>query len=372
MQFLDLPSDLVRSIFILLPLTDLVSLALVSKKTERLALSEELFAFILKSMGYRDVAEDELFSSLHNDRFPGGCQFTLPASYVSESNKSHPSPVLVKPRNSKKQLFRRVFVELNPYFMELKNGGDKLLLDFPNPVDHSSVFRLLKLLGNSSVYRWMKIQQDLVILSSIHRKLEDEQLKLFANAFDAAEIEEMKTRAYICYQLNGGRSCANLLIGKCRIFSDDPFKFKGIQFDGSSGHNFLSGLLTSFSAFMSDVSDVCLEQEALIDSIFPIEMDVRKTLISRVFQESIREYLSSLLDTTRIRTGLFLLSLANSIEACLQFSEQHNSVDILAPAISQFFVKYTDGYLSLELEFMKSQFVVEGQKWEKAVCLLYI
>ncbi|TPX31646.1 hypothetical protein SmJEL517_g05071 [Synchytrium microbalum] len=282
------------------------------------------------------------------------------------------------PQRAARDAFKRIYAELSPYYVDFRKRGkdSRVFRDFKDLIEIATVLRRLKLFGNA---KFITDYEDInFALDTTMEWFESMILAQFDRAYDKEDIEEMRRNAVAAYQLNGGAACVQLFISKNPIFFDHTFNPSLVATKlpppTSSDDHRGYALADDFAKFMDHMLTNCRKQATIVFQVFLPDMHAMTLFVNKVFEDSIAEYLSAVLEAAR--TGgdmtVYLHTLATAVYCCTQFLDFISSVpnvpveaDRVAVAITGVFRPYTDAYLMQELDHMQRVFAAELSKFNK-------
>jgi recyclin-1 len=423
------PPHIIANIFSFLPVPDLKNVSCVSRRFKVIAYSDEVYEDklrglkSLKLLSTDDDEQLELKEALQAKlrQLPGG-QFLpspvkedLPSpSIVKEDDqkisaalpdakashliigagglkqalsKQQPSPTKPKPKDppkrSAREAFRKLYVQLYPYYVDFdgKTHDSRVFKDYQDLSEIGAVLSKLVLFDKCQF-----LGRDTTSISFGLRNavewFESTLLGQFDAAYDKQDVEVMKTNAYASFQLNGGLGCVHVFISKNPVFFDHTFNPSLLQskLPLATGPSLGYALADEFAKFMDHLLSNCKVQAELISKVFVPDVDAITMFITRVFEDSISEYLNAVINASKAREGtaVYLHTLATSVYSCSQFVQFiiKNPYGIvvnplqLKPLVSNLFAPYLDSFLEQEMEHLRKRSKLEIEKWDKRVCVL--
>jgi recyclin-1 len=127
---------------------------------------------------------------------------------------SKSSDTVVK-KNVAREFFRKIFVELYPYYIDfVENSNDSLVFrDYSDLSEIGAVLHRLVLFDKSQ-FLSRDTKEISSNLNSTVEWFESRLLGQFDAAYDRHDVEEMRANAYAAYQLNGGNGCVQAFMSK--------------------------------------------------------------------------------------------------------------------------------------------------------------
>jgi recyclin-1 len=285
----------------------------------------------------------------------------------------------VRPREA----FKGIYIDLCPYYLDFRHHqqDSRVFKENKDLIETATLLRRLRLFSKAKFIRNMEDVN--FTLETTIEWFESMILGQFERAYDSKNVAEMKRNATAAYELNGGSACVQLFISKNPIFFDHTFNPSLVASKLPSANdptnNTPSGyaLADEFAKFMDHTLTSCRSQAALVGKVFNPEMDAMTAFVSKVFEDSINEYLNAVLNTARGKegAGMYLHTLATSVHCCIQFLEYISTAesavvvhtDKIRESIAQVFKPHTENYMQLELDYMSKKFDSELTKWNSRV-----
>ena len=306
---------------------------------------------------------------------------------ISETQKNQISetpkvPPPLKPRD----VFIKEYRALVPYYADFRDTQGTEARIFKDSSSLTEVAKLIKRLsafGNSQAVPWWA--QANTNLQVAIEKFDSSLMTGFERAYDAQNVEDMQVNAEASFYLNGGRTCAQLFISKNPIFFDEAHnpslvasKIPSLISAQAVG----KALSEDFATFMKHMLGSCKTQSEIIYKVFPPQMNVAYHFIHRLFEESIADYLSAVLEQAKKQdTQTYIHTLATAIFHCTQFLEFLFLKDDMPPefdkirdTVSEICAPYAEGYIELEMEQLRFSYKGESDRWTIKVrwCFMYL
>jgi recyclin-1 len=195
----------------------------------------------------------------------------------------------------------------------------------------------------------------------------------FEQGIDAGDIEgKMRNYAHVLFSLNGGHRGVEIFISRSNIFNEKVQFGRPIACLNEAGASGIS--FEPSYRFFTGVSAAFNEHVAIIDQVFPSDVNVIGPLLEKLGKEVISEYLTTLFDEThQISVELYLKAVSATYVQSINFAKSlkpsrdsgddfYETVDrILAEA----FEPHIDLYLKEEVEFFKRKSDSEVGNWER-------
>ncbi|KAI9358642.1 exocyst complex component Sec10-domain-containing protein [Zopfochytrium polystomum] len=274
--------------------------------------------------------------------------------------------------------FKAIYTELCPYYVDFRSGrskDSKVFRDNKDLIEVATLLRRIRLLSQAKFIPDM--DEVNFSLETTIQWFESMLLGQFERAYDAGNIAEMKKNATAGYELNGGAACVQVFISKNPIFFDHTFNPSLVASklpSGSSSDPQGYALADEFAKFMDHMLTNCRKQAAVIAKVFNPEMDAMTSFVTKVFEDSITEYLSAVLKTAKEResSAIYLHTLATAVHCCTQFLDFIRAAEPtvtvhsnrIREAIANIFRPYTQNYMELELEHLQKKIDSELNKWK--------
>ncbi|KAJ3026183.1 UNVERIFIED_CONTAM: F-box protein: endocytic membrane traffic, recycling ReCYcling 1 [Siphonaria sp. JEL0065] len=274
--------------------------------------------------------------------------------------------------------FRAIYTELCPYYLDFRSHAK----DSKIFRDHKDMIVVSQLLNRVSKFSRAKLILDTddinFALETTIEWYESMLLGQFERAYDAKQISEMKRNATACHELNGGANCVQLFCAKNPIFFDHTFnpslvasKLPSIASSTAEARGY--ALADDFAQFIDHTLVSCTTQATIVGQVFNSNMDAMTTFVSKVFEDSIAEYLIAVLTAARDGEGvaIYLHTLATSVHSCDQFlgfistadAKVNVRTELIRDAMRRIFAKDWDGYVTVEMDYLGKRIENELKKW---------
>ncbi|KAJ3384804.1 F-box protein: endocytic membrane traffic, recycling ReCYcling 1 [Entophlyctis sp. JEL0112] len=287
----------------------------------------------------------------------------------------------LRPRDA----FKHIITVLAPYYLDFRNHAkdSKVFRDYKDMV---AVAQLLNLIVRLSKTGLISDCDDVnLALETTVEWYESMLLGQFERAYDAKHVAEMKRNAVACMELNGGKNCVLLFCAKNPIFFDATFnpslvasKLPNAITSSAEARGY--ALADDFARFMDHTLTSCTTQAILVSQVFPPSMDAMTTFVSKVFDDSISEYLVAVLRAARDGEGvaIYLHTLATAVHCCSQFLDLVSAVDVagarvvvrtrpVKDAMARLFASDWNSYANVEMEHLGRVIDNELRKWNTRV-----
>ncbi|KAJ3080943.1 F-box protein: endocytic membrane traffic, recycling ReCYcling 1 [Rhizoclosmatium hyalinum] len=280
----------------------------------------------------------------------------------------------LRPRDA----FKLIYIELLPYYLDFRTHAK----DSKVFRDHKDMVTVSQLLCRISKFAKAKLILDTddinFSLETTMEWYESMLLGQFERAYDAKQITEMKRNATACFELNGGASCVQLFCAKNPIFFDHTFnpslvasKLPSLATSSAEVRGY--ALADDFALFIDHTLESCSTQATVVGQVFNPAMDAMTIFVSKVFEDSIAEYLVAVLTVARDGEGIaiYLHTLATSVHACDQFlgfistadARVTVKTDLIRDAMRKIFAKDWEKYMIIEMDHLVKRMDAELKKW---------
>jgi recyclin-1 len=389
----DLLPDVFAKIFGYLPLKDLAKIPRLSRRFKVLSTNEEIYQTKLLLLGVRD--EEHQVLNVEQPNAPQIITAALPDVSKLVISKT-PTTKLIKPKKLKslpplpagksaRLVFKEMYVHLLPLYLdfETRSKDSKVFLEYQNITELASVLNQLNLFDKAHFLDSQNLEISFHLQSSIEW-FESNLLGQFESAYDANDEFEMQKYALSSYNLNGGEAIVNLFISKNPVFFDTTFNPSLVLTNLPTKTGPAMGYLLSdqFAKYMDHLLTNCQHQVELVSKIFVPQVEAMTLFVNKVFEDSISEYLSSILGSAKAREDLivFLQTLATSAYCCSQFVQfiVKNPFNVVVnaervkAAMVDIFQPYSSKYLDDEMGYLKVVFDQEFEKFTGRVFWSYL
>ncbi|GAB7359469.1 hypothetical protein MBLNU230_g6116t1 [Neophaeotheca triangularis] len=277
-------------------------------------------------------------------------------------------------RGHAKEEFAKIYGALGPLYQDLdrsKGHSDSLVFrTYRDPEQQAQVLANLKRFARCDDSQgWERREERLDTMMGV---FENAVLQEFRHGYIDSDVDgRMRRYAQVLVTLNGGAAVIDSFITSHPIMQRTLRLGKPLDcLEGCApGHVDLN----ASQRFFEGIAGVLVDQATVIDTIFP-SADVLTPFLSRICEEVMSDYLTTLFDETHSRSvdayvkavsGTF--GQAMRLTASLQptkatppdFREQSKST------VLQCFDKHVDLYLKEELDVFKNKSTAEVGQWEK-------
>lgn len=195
----------------------------------------------------------------------------------------------------------------------------------------------------------------------------------FEQAIDAGDIEgKMRKYAHVLFNLNGGHKGVEIFLSRSALLNERLQFGRPVACLNEAGAGRIS--FEPSHRFFTDVSAAFNDQVAIIDQVFPVQVDVLMPFLHKVGKEVVSEYLDGLFDETHLSgKELYLKAISATYVQSLNFAKSlrpgRNSGDDFYATVDEIianaFEPHVDLYLSEEVEFFKRKSDSEVENWKR-------
>ncbi|KAH8731480.1 secretion pathway protein Sls2/Rcy1 [Phaeosphaeriaceae sp. PMI808] len=278
-------------------------------------------------------------------------------------------------RGMARQEYGKVYGALAPYFFDLSRSTSHtdpiLFRTYRDPEQQAHMLAQLKIFAKSDFAQgWYQREEKLDTMVGI---FENAVLREFEQGYAEKDFDgRMKRFATVLVTLNGGAACLDSFIHNHHLMLEkeklgnptDCLQHHATdQLNLKPSHDFFRGLAIALN-----------EEAAIIDRVFPPNVDVLQSFLDRVAEDIISEYLITLLDESHdISVEVYLKAIAGVFDQALQLAMSlkptHGSRpsfrDDAMRTITRCFEQHIDLYLQEELSFFTKKSAAEVDVWEK-------
>ncbi|KAG9803411.1 F-box protein, partial [Aureobasidium melanogenum] len=209
-------------------------------------------------------------------------------------------------------------------------------------------------------------------LESMLGIFENAMISEFEQAYQAQDVDRMRRYAHVLVSLNGGAAGVDIFI------SNHPYMRRKDQTgspleclqDVAPGHVDLNPSQRFFEKLASMLS----MQSSLIDQIFPSSVNVLLPFTTRVCEDIVSDYITTLfIEAHEKNVETYLKAVSGIFEQAMRFavsiqppkSSGTDFHDQIKSVISHIFEPHVDRYLTEELDYFTSKCNDEVGAWEK-------
>ncbi|CAO3703297.1 unnamed protein product [Rhizopus stolonifer] len=267
-----------------------------------------------------------------------------------------------------KERFKELYKQLIPYYVDLRDNNkesNKVLNDYGNePEVCGQIINLLVGLGQCHVMEdWQELNE---AVNALSQYFESAALHEFEIAYDAHDIESMRTFANASIVLNGGSICIQTYIQKHNIFYDNPYKPEDSFVESEED-------VTPFKKLMKHITEELKKQSTLVEDIFPKKMDVFYVFVDRVFEDVVAEFVAHLLGKAmQMSSHLYLKTMSIVLESSRQVIDVLTSDEEVVQKIEKdrgvnllfkLFLPFLDDYLYEESQYAEKVTREQIEDW---------
>ena len=278
-------------------------------------------------------------------------------------------------RGHARQEFAKVYGALGPLYVDLarsKGHSDPVIFrTYRDPEQQAQVLTNLKRFAQcDDAQGW---QQREAKLDSMIGIFENAVLGEFQQGYAAGDIGgRMKRYAHVLATLNGGNAAVDGFISSHPVMArtrrvGNPLDCLDAVAPGHVDLNPSQRFFESLAALM-------VEQAATIDRVFPPSIDVLTPFLSRLCEDIISDYLTSLFDEAHSRgVETYVKAVSGTFQQAMRFLASLQPAQASPPDFSehakisvvQCYEKHIDLYLTEELALFKTKCGYEVSHWEK-------
>jgi recyclin-1 len=277
-------------------------------------------------------------------------------------------------RGSARQEYARIYAALAPFYFDLarsRSHMDPIIFRvYRDPEQQAQMLAHLQIFARSDwAQGWRQREEKLVTMIGI---FENAVLREFEHGYEAWDIDGRMSRyAHVLAVLNGGHAGIELFVQKHSMFTDR--EILGSPMDCINQASAEGIALEPSREFLDRLSKKINEQSDIIDRVFPPGEDVLQTLLDKVAEDILMEYVTPLFDEAHERSiGSYLKAVSGIFEQTMRFgltlkptkNSGPNFVDKVKGIVARVFEPHTDLYLQEELEYFKRKAESEVGAWE--------
>ena len=278
-------------------------------------------------------------------------------------------------RGHAKQEFGKIYAALNPIYLDLSstNGHSDALVfrTFRDPEQQAQVLANVKRFAPSdNSIEWRKREEKLEYMIGV---FENAVLREFQQGHAAGDIDgRMRRYAHVLVTLNGGSAGIDAFISSGPVMARTSHL--GNPLDCLEGVAYGHVDLNPSQQFFEKLAAMMIEQSKIIDRVFPASVDVLTPYLSRLCDEIVSDYITSLLDEAHSRNNeSFVKAVAGTFSQGLRFvaslrptkASPANFLERGKQMVVECFHNYVNLYLTEELEVFKSKSEAEVSQWDR-------
>ncbi|KAL1302077.1 hypothetical protein AAFC00_002516 [Neodothiora populina] len=277
-------------------------------------------------------------------------------------------------RGQARQEYGKIHGCLAPFYLDLaesENQEDLLISKtYQNPEEQARIFADLKVFARSDTASGFEERAEK--LASVTGVFENSMLQEFEQAYQAQDNDRMRKYAHVLVTLNGGAAATDYFI------SNHPYMLHKEQLpnpleciDGvATGHVDLEPA----RKFFEKLASMLTSQSAVIDHVFPSQVDVLLAFVERTCEDIVADYLTTLFDEAhRSNKEMYLKAVSGVYSQALRFAasiqpSKASSKDFtkdVRTIVARCFEPHVDLYLTEELNFFQDKSEGEVAAWER-------
>lgn len=314
----------------------------------------------------------------HNSTADGFDDVTLPSSRKRSSMDPKLALSVLRRvrsvRGQARQEYGRIHGCLAPFYYDLAeclNHPDALVFKtYKDPEQQARIIADLRVFARSDTARGYGEREEK--LATATGVFENNMLQEFEQAYKAQDAERMKKYAHVLVTLNGGAAAVDFFI------SNHPYMLHKEQLgnpldciDGvAQGH----ADLNPSRKFFETLASMLTAQSAVIDQVFPPNIDVLLPFVTRICEVVISDYLITLFDEAhrsnmetylKAVSGIFAQGLRFAVSVQPSKASSKTFTADVQNTVAHCFDPHVDLYLTEELEFFKDKCAAEVNAWER-------
>ncbi|KAK4984065.1 F-box protein: endocytic membrane traffic, recycling ReCYcling 1 [Elasticomyces elasticus] len=278
-------------------------------------------------------------------------------------------------RGYARQEYGKIYGALAPFYFDLvksETSSERLIFrTFNDPEQQAQVLTQLKVFAlNDTTQGWQQREEKLESMTGI---FENAVLQEFEQAYEAQDVDSrMRRFAHVLVALNGGVAAIDVFI------QNHPLMLRrerlGNPLDCIDGVAYGHVDLQPSGHFFQRLGAIMNEQSAIIDRVFPHSVDVLLPFLTRVAEDVISAYITTLFDEAHEKNlESYLKAVPGIFEQSLRFAQSirptrgsaSDFLEQVQKTVMQCFEPHVDLYLSDELGFFNSRVGTEVAAWEK-------
>ncbi|KAG9531018.1 F-box protein, partial [Aureobasidium melanogenum] len=412
-----LPAELIATILDYLPVSDLITCARVSRRLQEMVYEDSRWVAKLRDMGvWNEIEARQRYEESKKKRLSGRPQpdraLTLFDAHDEEEKARKSLEQAATPRRPRhssvtdgfddmtlsqnpifdakaattalrrvrsirgqaRQEYGKVHGALGPFYYNLvrsENSSDPAIFRLVHdPEQQARIFADLRVFSRSDgAQKWRQRQDKLESMLGI---FENAMISEFEQAYQAQDVDRMRRYAHVLVSLNGGAAGVDIFI------SNHPYMRRKDQTgspleclqDVAPGHVDLNPSQRFFEKLASMLS----MQSSLIDQIFPSSVNVLLPFTTRVCEDIVSDYITTLfIEAHENNVETYLKAVSGIFEQAMRFavsiqppkSSGTDFHDQIKSVISHIFEPHVDRYLTEELDYFTSKCSDEVGAWEK-------
>ena len=277
-------------------------------------------------------------------------------------------------RGSARQEYGKIYGALAPFYFDLaraKSHIDPVIFRvYRDPEQQAQMLSHLQIFSRSDwAEGWRQREEKLITMVGI---FENAVLREFEQGYEVGDIDgRMRRYAHVLGVLNGGHAGIELFVQKNPIFSERDNLGNSMHCINQASAGSIS--LDPSREFFEKLCEKINEQANIIDRVFPAGEDVLQSLLDKVGEDILMEYVTPLFDECHERSiPSYLKAVSGIFEQSMQFATSltpsKNSgsdfVEKVKAVIARVFEPHVDLYLQEELDYFKRLAETEVGNWE--------
>ncbi|ORY71990.1 exocyst complex component Sec10-like protein [Pseudomassariella vexata] len=282
-------------------------------------------------------------------------------------------------RGHARQEYGKIYGALAPFYFDLvqaKSHTDPILFRvFRDPERQAQMLANLHTFTKSDwAQGWREREEK---LSSMSHVFESAVLREFEQGYEFWDVDgRMKRYAHVLHALNGGTPAIDLFISKHPIFNDREVLANSMDCVNQAARDEIT--LEPSQKFFDTLSKKLGEQNAVMTRIFPNPATVFWSLVDKVREDIIMDYVTPLLDETHERhLASYLKAASGLFEQCFAFAKlldapagseeklEEKLEDRAKETALKVFEPHLDLYLQEELDFFTKHAEREVGNWDQ-------
>jgi recyclin-1 len=277
-------------------------------------------------------------------------------------------------RGSARQEYGKIYAALAPFYFDLarsRSHMDPVIFRvYRDPEQQAQMLSHLQVFARSDwAQGWRQREEKLITMVGI---FENAVLREFEQGYEVWDVDgRMRRYAHVLGVLNGGHAGIELFVQKHPMFSDRQVLGNSMDCINQASAGGIA--LKQSRLFLENLSKKVNEQSEIIDRIFPAGEDVLQSLLDKIGEDILMEYVTPLFDESHERSiPSYLKAVSGIFEQSMQFAASlkpsNNSgsdfKENVKAVIARVFEPHVDLYLSEELDYFKGLAEAEVRNWE--------
>ena len=277
-------------------------------------------------------------------------------------------------RGSARQEYGKIYAALAPFYFDLarsRSHMDPVIFRvYRDPEQQAQMLSHLQIFARSDwAQGWRQREEKLITMVGI---FENAVLREFEQGYEAWDIDgRMRRYAHVLGVLNGGHAGIELFVQKHPMFADREVLGNSMDCINQAASGGIA--LEPSRLFLENLSKKVNEQSDIIDRVFPTGQDVLQSLLDKIGEDILMEYVTPLFDESHERSipsylkavsGIFEQSMLFAASLKLSNNSGSDFKDKIKGVIARVFEPHVDLYLSEELDYFKGLAETEVGNWE--------